>query len=96
MLLDNEKGVKKELDYKFKAHPVPWYVTEPLYDKMNREREESRQKRKDESKAKLMESMMNPKSFEKLPNRPVLREDNEEFQFKSRPIPNHTNDPLFE
>lgn len=37
---------KKEEDtaigYQFKAKSVPWYVSEPLLDKINREKEENR------------------------------------------------------
>ena len=43
MLIDKEKDTLKEINKKFQANPVPWYVKEPLYDQLNREREERRQ-----------------------------------------------------
>mgnify|MGYP001807978687 CR=1 FL=1 len=32
MLVDKERDLLKELNTKFQANPVPWFVKEPLYD----------------------------------------------------------------
>lgn len=32
MLIDKEREVVTNVNQRFKAHGVPWYVTEPLYD----------------------------------------------------------------
>ena len=36
------KEDQRELNYKFHANPVPWFVNEPLYEKINRDKEEKR------------------------------------------------------
>jgi len=36
------KAEDKEMEYLFKARKIPWYVTEPLLDKINRDKEEKR------------------------------------------------------
>lgn len=54
MLIEKERDLLKEINTKFHANSVPWYVKEPLYDQFNREREERRERIKEESKAKLM------------------------------------------
>lgn len=54
----------RELNYSFKAKPVPWYVSEPLYDKINREKEENRERLKDEIKKRMLEDSKSLYSFE--------------------------------
>ncbi|CAD8119194.1 unnamed protein product [Paramecium sonneborni] len=96
MLIDKEKDLLKEINTKFQANPVPWFVKEPLYDQLNREREERRERIKEESKAKLMQSMMEPKSFEKQKKEVLPPEQEIEFKFMSRPIPDSIRDPKYQ
>ncbi|CAD8197488.1 unnamed protein product [Paramecium pentaurelia] len=96
MLIDKEKDLLKEINTKFQANPVPWFVKEPLYDQLNREREERRERIKEESKARLMQSMMEPKSFEKQKKEIQVPEQEIEFKFMSRPVPDSIRDPRFQ
>lgn len=51
---------------------------------------------KEESKAKLMEGMMAPKSFEKLPKRPSPLDEGFDFKYKSRPVPSTSTSSMYE
>lgn len=99
MLKAKEREDQKELNFRFHANAVPWYVTEPLYDRINREKEERRLQLKEEVKRRMLDDARVLHKFEKLAKAKEREWEPaamEEFNIRARPVPKSSSLLLYD
>jgi hypothetical protein len=96
-----KKEEDKALGYQFKAKKVPWYVSEPLLDKINREKQENRLRIRDETKRQLMSNTRPLFEFEKREMASKKADWSEptygweDFRFRARPVPKTSSELMY-